>query len=257
MSHSSGTSEDAGLASAYGQLLGLLVEAPDVDALLDKTVHLAADVVVPVAACGLTVRRDGRPFTAATSNDTASQVDEIQYRMDEGPCLDALRTGTVVSVDDLGQDARWPRYRPHAIAHGVVSSLSLPLTVEGETLGAMNLYAATPAAFDGPHRDRAEAFAARSSAALTLSLRQLHQTEMRQQLADAMMSSSVIDQAVGIMMGQQRCTAAAAFDLLRQASQRRNRKLRDIAAEIVTSVSGEPARPRPGFRPHPRRPGTL
>jgi hypothetical protein len=242
------------LASAYGQFLGLLVEAPDVDAFLDKMVRLAADVVTPVAACGVTVRRDGQPFTVASSNDLAARVDEIQYGTDEGPCLDALRTGTVVRVDDLSQEERWDSYRPHAVARGVVSSLSLPLTVERETLGALNLYSATPAAFAGSHGVHAADFAERSSVALTVNLRQVRQAQVQHQLADAMVSSSVIDQAIGVLMGQQRCTAGAAFDLLRQASQHRNRKLRDIAAEIITNVSGEPPQSRPPFRTAPSGP---
>jgi GAF domain-containing protein len=235
-------------ASAAGQLLGLLVESPDVDAFLDKIVHLAAELVTPAAACGITVRRDGRPFSVATSDDLAAQVDEIQYGADEGPCLEALRSGTVVQVDDLRQDARWPRYRPHAIAHGVVSSLSLPLVVDGESLGGLNLYSTTTSAFHGPQRQQAEAFAAQCTAALTVNLRQVRQTRLQNQLAEAMVSSSIIDQAIGILMGQQRCTAAVAFDLLRQASQNRNRKLRDLAADIITEVSGAPPRPRSGFR---------
>jgi transcriptional regulator with GAF, ATPase, and Fis domain len=243
------------LASAYGQLLGLLVEAPDVDAFLDKMVRLATEVVTPAAACGMTVRRDGQPFTVASSNDLAAQVDEIQYGTDEGPCLDALRTGTVVQVDDLSREERWDSYRPHALAHGVVSSLSLPLAVEGETVGALNLYSAVPAAFAGQLRVHAAAFAERSAAALAVTLRQVRHAQIQHQLADAMVSSSVIDQAIGILMGQQRCTAGAAFDLLRQASQNRNRKLRDIAAEIITNVSGEPPQPRPGFRTTPSQPG--
>jgi GAF domain-containing protein len=248
--------DPAVLASAYGQLLGLLVEAPDVDALLDKMVRLAADVVAPAAACGVTVCRDGQPFTAASSDDLAAQVDEIQYGTDEGPCLLALRTGAVVRVDDLSREERWDNYRPHAVAHGVVSSLSLPLTVEGETLGALNLYSVTPAAFAGPHADRAAAFAEQSAAALTVKLRQVRQARVLHQLADAMVSSSVIDQAIGILMGQQRCTAGTAFDLLRQASQHRNRKLRDIAAEIITNVSGEPPQPRSPFRTTPIDPSS-
>jgi GAF domain-containing protein len=240
------------LASAYGRLLGLLVEAPDIDAFLDEMVRLAGDLVTPAVACGVTVCREGQPFTAATSNDLAAQVDEIQYGTDEGPCLDALRTGTVVQVDDLGRDERWPSYRPHAVKHGVVSSLSLPLAADGETLGALNLYSATPAAFSGQHGVHAAAFTQRSAAALSVMLRQVHQAEVQHQLADAMVSSGIIDQAIGILMGQQRCTAGAAFDLLRQVSQHRNRKLRDIAAEIITNVSGQPPQPRPPFRTVPR-----
>ncbi len=252
MSHQS---DPTVLASAYGQLLGLLVEAPDIDAFLDKMVRLAADVVTPTVACGVTVRRDGHPFTPATSHNLAAQVDEIQYETDEGPCLDALRTGTVVQVDDLTLEERWDSYRSHALAHGVVSSLSLPLSVEGEMLGALNLYSATPAAFAGQPGIHAAAFAERSAAALTVTLRQAHHARVQHQLADAMVSSSVIDQAIGILMAQQRCTATTAFDLLRQASQHRNRKLRDVAADIITNVSGEPPQPRPGFRANPGPPG--
>jgi GAF domain-containing protein len=218
------------------------------DAFLDKMVRLAAELVTPAAACGLTVRRGGQPFSAACGNDLAAQVDELQYGMNEGPCLDALRGADVIQIDDLSQEERCTSYRPHAIAHGVVSSLSLPLIVDGENLGALNLYSATPAAFGGPQREQAEAFAGQCAAALMVSLRQVRQAQAQRQLAEAMVSSSVIDQATGILMGQQRCTAATAFDLLRQASQHRNRKLRDVAADIIANVSGQPPQPRPGFR---------
>jgi GAF domain-containing protein len=236
------------LASAYGQLLGLLVQAPEIDAVVDRMVRLAKEVVDPAVACGLTVCRDGQPYTAACTDDLAATVDEIQYGSDEGPCLDALRGGTVIHVDDLAADDRWDSYRPHAVAHGVGSSLSLPLRVETESLGALNLYAPAPGAFSQAQREHAEAFAVRSAAALTVSLRQVRQATIQHQMADAMVSSSVIDQAIGILMAQQRCTAGAAFDLLRRASQRRNRKLRDVAAEIVTKVSGGPPEPRRRFR---------
>jgi GAF domain-containing protein len=240
-------SNPAVLASAYGQLLGLLVESPEIDAVLEKMVCLAMDVT-PAVACGVTVHRDGQPFTAAMTNDLAARIDQIQYVSDEGPCLDAMRHGVVVQVDDLSHEVRWDSYRPPAVAQGVRSSLSLPLTVEGETLGALNLYSVTPAVFSRQHRESAEAFAEKSAAALTVSLRQVHQARVQNQLAEAMVSSSVIDHAIGILMGQQRCTASAAFDILRKASQHRNRKLRDIAAELVTTVSGAPPQPRPGFR---------
>jgi hypothetical protein len=126
----------------------------------------------------------------------------------------------------------------------VVSSLSLPLLVDGESLGALNLYSGASGAFAGRHHETAETFANQCAAALTVSVRQLRQSAVQQQLAGAMVSTSIIDQAIGILMGQQRCTAAAAFDLLRQASQNRNRKLRDIAVDIITNVSA--SHPNPG-----------
>jgi GAF domain-containing protein len=238
-------------AAASLQLLSLIVEAPELDTFLDKVASLAAEVVTPAAGAGITMYRDGQPFTAATSNDLAAQVDEIQYGTDEGPCLDALRTGTVVLVDDLTQDERWTRYRPHAIAHGVMSSLSVPLHVDGQTVGALNLYGGTRAVFTNDARRRADVFVAQTATALTVMLRRLRDAEIHTQLAESIVSHSIIDQAIGILMAQQRCTATTAFNLLRSASQNRNRKLRDVAAAIITNVSGEPPQPRPGFVPPP------
>lgn len=235
------------LASAYGRLLALLADSAQVDVFLDQVVRVAAEVVTPAEACGLTMRRDGGAFTIASSGELAARGDEIQYGADEGPCLDALRRGRVVEVVDLDRDGRWRRYRDHALRLGVASSLSLPMTIDQETVGALNLYATRPAAFTGPARRQALAFADQAATALAVILRQADQTLLHQQLTDAMASRSVIDQALGVLMGQQRCTATEAFTLLRQASQHRNRKLRDVAAEIITQVTGESPQPAPGF----------
>lgn len=238
---------DSHLASAYGRLLTLLADSTDVDAFLDQVVRVATEVITPAVACGLTMRRDGGVFTVASSDDLAARADEIQYGADEGPCLAALRGGQVVEVVDLREDERWRRYREHALRLGVVGSLSLPMTVGGETVGALNLYASRPAAFTDTARRHAVAFANQGAAALAVILRQADQALLHQQLTDAMASRSVIDQALGVLMGQQRCTATEAFALLRQASQHRNRKLRDVAAEIITQVTGESPQPAPGF----------
>ncbi|MFF5232850.1 GAF and ANTAR domain-containing protein [Dactylosporangium sp. NPDC000521] len=233
--------------STAGQLLGLLVEAPDLDDFLERLVHVAAAAVTPAVACGVTVRRDGQPFSVAVSNALAGQVDELQYGADEGPCLDAMRDAAVILVDDLRRELRWDAYRPHAVAHGVASSLSMPLIIEGQSLGAMNLYAGSTGVFTTPVRKQAEGMAAQCTDALTLTVRQVRQSQLLDQLAEAMVSSSVIDQAIGILMAQQRCTAATAFDLLRRASQGRNRKLREVAGDIVAKISGAPPEPRRDF----------
>ncbi|MGR6320183.1 GAF and ANTAR domain-containing protein [Micromonospora soli] len=241
------------LASAYGLLLALLADSTHVDAFLDQVVRVAAEVVTPAVACGLTMRRDGDVYTVASSDELAARGDEIQYGADQGPCLDALRRGRIVEVVDLAEDERWGRYREHALRLGIVSSLSLPVTVGRETVGALNLYATHRAAFTDTARRHAVAFTDQAAAALTVILRQADQALLHQQLTDAMASRSVIDQALGVLMGQQRCTAAEAFVLLRQASQHRNRKLRDVAVEIITQVTGRPPQPAPEFVPPRQR----
>jgi AmiR/NasT family two-component response regulator len=85
---------------------------------------------------------------------------------------------------------------------------------------------------------------------LALILRQAQQAQVQHQLGEAMASRAIIDQAIGILMAQHRCTAHTAFGLLRQASQHRNRKLRDLATAIITNISGEtPDTPAPLTRP--------
>ncbi|MGI3780546.1 MAG: ANTAR domain-containing protein [Janthinobacterium lividum] len=68
-------------------------------------------------------------------------------------------------------------------------------------------------------------------------------------MEESILSRTIIDQALGIIMGQQRCTASVAFELLRQESQNTRRRLRDVAADLVTRTSGQPPEPGRAFDP--------
>jgi AmiR/NasT family two-component response regulator len=74
---------------------------------------------------------------------------------------------------------------------------------------------------------------------MVLAVRQARQVRLNDDLQTAMGTRRVIDQAIGVVMAQNRCTSEEAFRLLRQASQHRNVKLRQVATDIVTAVSGE------------------
>jgi GAF domain-containing protein len=230
------------LSAAYAQLQSLLLEHRDVSQFLQAVVDISASVV-PVTAASITLRRDRELTTVASSDDLASRVDEIQYGRGQGPCLQSLHTGGRIAVPDLAADDRWPDYRPHALEQGVGSSLSLPLNVDGTTIGALNLYSTKAGHFDGPAEQRADAFARQATTALTVAIRQREQLTLQEQLREALASRAVIDQAIGMISGQQRCTAEQAFGVLRAASQQRNIKLSIIAAEVIETISGHPYRP--------------
>ena len=222
-------------------LHSLLLSAPSVEEFLSQLAIVAAGILTPPASCGVTTHYDGRPRTIATSDERAALIDEGQYGTDEGPCLTTLRTGEVVEITDQDTDHRWEVYREQALERGVRCSLSMPLTVDDKTLGAMNLYVFDRSdAFDSAERQRAAVFAGQASTALALAIRSAQQTELAAQLEQALASRTVIDQAIGLLMGQQRCDADTAFALLRQHSQNNNRKLRDVAADLITRVSGRP-----------------
>jgi GAF domain-containing protein len=219
----------------------LLVSTPKVEDFLAEVAGLAANVVVPPASCGITTHYNGMPRTIATSDQRAALADEEQYGHGEGPCLESMDTGQVVAVDDQSSDQRWPAYRTAALDLGVQCSLSYPLSVQGESVGALNLYG-----FDRPHgfteddRRRAAGFASQAASAMAVAIRFSRTAETASQLEQALHSRSVIDQAIGVLMGQQRCDAEAAFALLRTHSQNNNRKLRDVAADIISRITGKP-----------------
>ena len=226
---------------ALGALHSLVLSVAEVESFLGEVAVLAAAAVGDEVSCGITTRHDHTPVTSAASDRLAASVDEQQYGAGQGPCLEALATGLVVDVPDQESDRRWGPYRQAAIDLGVKCSLSLPLFVDGTSVGALNLYGfRAPHGFEGSGRQRAEVFAAQASTALTLALRFSDQEQRSRQLVEALHSRSVIDQALGILMVEQRCDAQTAFNLLRMRSQSANRKLRDVAIEVVERASGHP-----------------
>lgn len=138
-------------------------------------------------------------------------------------------------------------YRIHALTYGVRSSLSLLLIVADEPMGALNLYTTQPGSFSAAESQWGEAFANQAASALTIVLRDVDQIVLEAQLRDALATRAVIDQAIGIIMGQRRVDSVEAFGVLRTASQSRNRKLREIAADLIESISGHPPRPARPF----------
>jgi hypothetical protein len=131
--------------------------------------------------------------------------------------------------------------------------LALPLVPpRADVAGVMNLYSTEPHTFTGPVKEQASVFASHASGALGVALKFAGQLQFSMDLQSAIASRTVIDQALGILMSQESCTAERAFQILTSVSQRRNVKLRDIASELVTKVSGAPPSvPRLGPRKTP------
>jgi GAF domain-containing protein len=142
----------------------------------------------------------------------------------------------------LVQETRWPAYVERASKHGARSSLSIPLSAEGGNFGAMNLYSRQPDAFTSEAVALAEIFASHASQASQVASAFFRHRDLAEQMREAMRSRAVIEQAKGVLMARHKVTADAAFDLLREASQRMNVKLRQIAQQVVDT--GElPERP--------------
>jgi hypothetical protein len=121
--------DDGGL-DTLSALQSLLLSTPDVEGFLAEVTRLAADAVDAPTSCGVTTASERGPRTVATSDERAALVDEEQYTEGEGPCLEALRVGKFIEVEDQAIDDRWPAYRDHAVRLGVRCSISYPLIVQ-------------------------------------------------------------------------------------------------------------------------------
>lgn len=181
-------------------------------------------------------RSDGAE-TAAYSDERVVMIDEAQYETNEGPCLQAIEDNEAFTIADLKQEQRWPSFRDKAFDRGLRSSMSIPLAVGGRAIGALNMYAFTERAFKDADLDLAKTFAAQ--AAISLANVRIYESavQLSENLNEAMKSRAVIEQAKGMIMMQRHCDADEAFQTLVAASQSRNKKLRDIALEVVEAAS--------------------
>ena len=224
-------------------LTRLVLAGRTLEEVLGDIVAIANREVPGAESTSITLVRDDKAFTAAHFGEMSLAADELQYEEDGGPCMDAGRGGVVLRVDDMRTEERWPDYVPRVLATGVRSSLSVPLPYQGSSIGALNLYATKPRAFD---RDIpiGEEIASYIAVAIANADAYAEAATLARNMQEAMHSRADIEMAKGILMAQQHCSPDEAFALLSKASQRSNRRLRDLAHDIVANVTDRAASSR-------------
>ncbi len=223
---------------AVAELAQLAFDTTTMDAMLQRIAELAKELIPGVEDASVTLIANDKPSTAACTGRLALDLDESQYGRGYGPCLEAAVGEEMREITDAREETRWPDYARTAVERGSLSSLSVPLPVREGIHGGLNLYAVEAHGFDEDARHVSRAFA--SYAAVAVHNMHLYEStrDQAQHLDTAMQTRAVIEQAKGILMSQRRCDAEQAFALLAAASQRSNRKLRDIARAIVDGVTG-------------------
>jgi transcriptional regulator with GAF, ATPase, and Fis domain len=230
---------DPNLHSTLGSLSSaLLTEDANLQAALRRIAQAGSELMPKCAGASVTIIETGQPSTVAATNETALMLDESQYEVDDGPCLSAARTKQIIRIDDAAAERRWPNFTTTAGDVGVWSSLSMPLQFADESYrGCLNLYGLEPMAFSETDEQVANAFADQASVVVANARAYWAAFEMTKNLTIAMESRGVIDQAKGILMERHHVDADTAFGMLRQRSQAENRKLRDIASEVVAGTT--------------------
>lgn len=224
-----GTARGEGLAEELSELARTLEKQPNLQATLDAIVHAAVATVPGAMEASISeVQRRQEVKTLAATGELPRSVDHAQYDLGEGPCLDTLYQEVTIRLSDLAAEERWPRFVARARELGVASMLGVQLFVDGEDLGALNLMSRRPGAFDDESEHVALLFASHAAVALS-------GERVRGNLKVAMSTREVIGQAQGILMERFKVTGELAFHMLIVVSQKSNRKLREVAEDLVAT----------------------
>jgi len=259
---SSQTQQPGSAAEALLRLGGLSLRELSMESLLQTVADMVKVVLPGNLETSVTLLIKEAPSTVAFTGQLALDLDHVQYERGHGPCLNAARTGEVTEIVDTRTESRWPDYARRAAEHGNLSSLSVPLLIDEDdrVSGALNIYRPTPGAFDEDSRSAAMDFGPYAAVAAGNVRAYQSARDRADHLEAAMQSRAVIEQAKGVLIERYKLTPDHAFRLLTLASMTANRKVRDLADDLVRTGDlpavtprgnrarreGGPSRGRPG-----------
>jgi GAF domain-containing protein len=204
-----------------------LASGDDIETTVEGAVRVCVEIVEHCDMAGVSVIEKSGIRTLSASSETLREVDEIQYRLREGPCFDALRHDETVTANDLSSDPRWPRWGARlAERTGLHSSMSFRLFTASGAFGVLNMYSKRPYGFDAGDVLDGHVVAAMVAVAVAASLKE-------EQLLHGLHTRTVIGQATGILMERFGLDAEAAFAVMRRLSQTHNVKISALAADLV------------------------
>lgn len=223
------------LSRIFVEVADTLVDDFDLLEFLHMLTVRTADLVGASAVGLLLADQHGHLRFMAASNEAARLLETFQVQVSEGPCFDAFRTAAPVINADLSQaHARWPEFTRRALAEGFQSVHAFPMRVRREVIGALNVFGSTVGGnFDAADVQIVQALTDVAAIGL-LQERAMRRGELlTEQLQGALNSRIVIEQAKGAISQALTITTDAAFTVLRGHARRTNRKLTDVAHELL------------------------
>jgi GAF domain-containing protein len=215
-------------------MAGILVTGQDLEKTLRQVLELACSALPGGDEGGITLLEAEGPRTAIATSDAALRVDTSQYEAATGgQCLEAYRQQQILRIDSTASDPRWPEFAATAAARGLRSTLSVPLVVAGDGLGALNIYSRREHGFTEVDERLAAKLSSCASVALANARTYWRATRLADQLQQALSTRGVIDQATGILMAKRGCSAERAFHLMATAAQRNHLTLAEVATDLI------------------------
>ena len=229
---------EAKLARTLVELADTLVADFDVVELLTLLTDRCVDVLEVDAAGLMLVSVEGDLRVMASSSDAVRMLELFQVQSQEGPCLDCYRAGRPVVNEDLtALDERWPRFTPEALAGGFRAVHAVPMRLRGNILGALNLFHVEPTYLQEDDIAAAQALADVATIAILQHRAAIEAQVLNEQLGQALNTRIVIEQAKGVVIAERRrLTMEEACAHLRTHARNHNRRLADVAREVIAGT---------------------
>jgi GAF domain-containing protein len=222
------------LVRTFVELTNTLVDDFDVVDILTRLADRCVDVLDVSAAGLMLVSPDGELRVVGSSSDTMRVLELFELQAEEGPCPECFRTGApIASARFSATDARWPRFAPRAVEAGFQSVHALPMRLNGQTIGALNLFRAGEGSLPDADVLAAQSFADVATIAILQRRAAAEAQAVNEQLTHALNSRIVIEQAKGMVAERTGLDMAQAFKRLRAHARNHNLRLADVAADII------------------------
>jgi GAF domain-containing protein len=222
---------------SLAEMADTLVDDYDVVDLLTGLADRCVNVLGVAAAGVMLVSPGGNLGLVASSSETMRLLELFELQAEEGPCLDAFRTGECVEHQDLeAGSGRWPSFSAAALGEGFQSVSALPLRFRDATLGALNLFSVTQTPLAEGDLIVARAFADLATLSIVQHRASTEAQRVNEQLSAALTSRVVIEQAKGVVAERAGVDLAEAFSRLRAYARNSNLRLTDVAEAAVAGT---------------------
>jgi GAF domain-containing protein len=202
-------------------------EAAGVEETVEAVAQFAQQAVGCSAVSVVLVARNRRPEPVALTDPALGKLLREQIQAGDGPLITTIQDEAMVTIPDVTAETRWPKaLTEQATATGFRSAMYLPLMVSSRPEAVLGLHSDQPHAFDSDDLAVAHILAQHASVAIAAA-------RNKQSLAGAVDARKLIGQAQGILMERFEIDADRAFAVMKRYSMDNNRKLRDVAQELI------------------------
>jgi GAF domain-containing protein len=193
-----------------------------------------ATAVVGADSAGVSLQHAGHLRFVTALDERSSHLERVQENGQAGPCVDALRAGKAVAVHDLDEAERgWAAYGQAAREAGIAACAGIPMLLNGQKIGTLNIYSNTRRDWSEEDLDAARVLADIATSYVINASKLAQQRRISEQLQEALASRIIIEQAKGVLAAERGISIDEAFQCLRRHARSHRAPLRTVAEAVV------------------------